>query len=136
MTTKTVPLDAVTNALQGRDPSETWIHVTLRSGTVFQGRIFHLDTQGGLVILQESSNSIHMLQLARIQSVVCKLPGQASVPNPLPSLVQITHVPLDKLQERERLALKAEKERNAKIGVGVSKEAQVFFKRFDHVGYF
>ncbi|KAI8930313.1 anticodon-binding domain-containing protein [Entophlyctis helioformis] len=48
-------------------------------------------------------------------------------PVPLPPLVPITHIPLDQLKLRTIQAVRAEMERNAKIGVGVDREAQDIF---------
>jgi hypothetical protein len=144
-------VDILSDTFKGKDPLGKWVQVTLKSGPSFQGLIFSHDIATGILILQEyltsqkgnnhSKNSkytIHILKLSNIQLV--KLlestpPTQntssntlnSSAVQPLPFLVPLQSLPFDKLEAREQEAVRLEKEKQAKLGVGVTKEAQVSF---------
>ena len=131
---RTTRLDAISDALKDRDePLGLWLTLTLEpSGNKLSGVLFALSPSTQVAVLQSPAHgqttmhpTLHIVSLQAVSKAVVGSPGKDGVPSPLPTLVPVTHVPLERLEEKERLAVRAEKERLAKLGVGVSDEAQV-----------
>ncbi len=134
------PLDAISEALSrdvsvrgDSDPLGLWLTLTLSpSGRTLSGLLFALSTSAQVAVLQSPAHgqttmhpTLHLVSLSAVSKALIGIPGVNGVPSPLPPLAPVTHVPLERLEEKERLAVQAEKERLAKLGVGVSDEAQV-----------
>ncbi|KAI9193438.1 anticodon-binding domain-containing protein [Polychytrium aggregatum] len=118
----------------------TYVSVTTQNDVTYDGLIYVWDSQLGLLVLQSLSaafnpnttltckNDFHVIKINGIKDV--KVVPKDDTPSILPPLVPVTTVSMDKALQREQLNLRLEKERQLKVGVNVTPEAQQIFDAF------
>ncbi|KAI8802804.1 anticodon-binding domain-containing protein, partial [Cladochytrium replicatum] len=127
------------------DPSATvglWVKLRTVHDLSYEGQIFCFDQQTNTIVLQSQSATeagpgapppqkydFHILKVNFVKEVQPIEPKNGE--NPAGSgekgLVAVTFVPIEKMLQREHVAIRAEKEKLAKVGVGVTDEAQDIF---------
>lgn len=115
-----------------------------KTGSVIEGQIFTYDETTDIVVLQSpaangqsargAKHDFHFLKVSALKDVsVISGPGSQSPSSPASAsdagagLVPIGNLNIDKVVQRENIAVRQERERIARIGVGVTKEAQHIF---------
>jgi hypothetical protein len=114
-------MDLITNALQGLNPTGIAIEITLSSKKTFSGVIYALYKH--CVLVQENTSTLPHIHIINLNSI-----SHVSIINSTPSKTIIpSFCNILKIQEREQAAIKLEREKILKIGINVTKEAQVTF---------
>ncbi|KAI8799623.1 anticodon-binding domain-containing protein [Cladochytrium replicatum] len=127
------------------DPSAAvglWVKLRTVHDQFYEGQIFCYDQQTNTIVLQSQSAppagpgvppppkyDFHILKVNYVKDVQPIEPKNGEKPAGAgeKGLVPVTFVPIEKMQQREHVAIRAEKEKLAKVGVGVTDEAQDIF---------
>ncbi|GFR41703.1 hypothetical protein Agub_g2452 [Astrephomene gubernaculifera] len=122
---------AAAGATSSKDGANSWIvgnNVVFRTqtGEDISGCVFAFDRQSNLLVIKENGShsgvsNLRMIKASAVREVV------SSVQPERPFNLELPHVDLERCRKREEKALQQAELESARVGHGVTKEAQAIF---------